>query len=292
MVSLLHKLNYYRQTVPRELPYWMRDQIRLTLQAPSLEQVVNQREIRVLGLRRSGNHAIINWIRHQLSGNIWHLNNIRPDKNPYRVLYQHYPKDHLKPEAWGNFTPKDALIYSYEDYRLSDIVTSKTTAHHDLYLGRSAQTTTILILRDPFNLFASRLKQGFIKVKSPAHSMVDLWLEYAQEFVRESQFLDDSTIFVNYNEWFRSPAYRQTIAAQLNIPFSDAGLEQVKSQGGGSSFDGQALQGRAQEMSVCDRWQHFATDPTYLQLLSNPAISHYSELIFGHIPGTEITSQT
>ena len=50
------------------------------------------------------------------------------------------------------------LIYSYEDFPLDQVASDKFEHNHDLYLGKSAIRYDLLIIRDPFNLFASRLK--------------------------------------------------------------------------------------------------------------------------------------
>lgn len=106
---------------------------------PKKQKIVNQKEVRIVGLKRSGNHAIINWIRRQHSGEVWHLNNIPTEQNPYRFLYQHYPKEHLRREARGNFVKKDCLLYSFEDCLLEKIVDDGLEKKHDLYLVRLKQ---------------------------------------------------------------------------------------------------------------------------------------------------------
>ena len=58
---------------------------------------------------------------------------------------------------------------------------------HDLHVGRSAQRLNLLVLRDPFNWLASRLKIGFLDIRGTGkRTMMDLWLDYAREFVGET----------------------------------------------------------------------------------------------------------
>ncbi|MDJ1177131.1 hypothetical protein [Roseofilum capinflatum] len=65
---------------------------------PALSTIINQKEIRIVGLRRSGNHAVTNWIKKQQVGSINYLNNIPCNKNPYQhfyerhLIYNKYPK--------------------------------------------------------------------------------------------------------------------------------------------------------------------------------------------------------
>ncbi|MEQ8465416.1 hypothetical protein [Coleofasciculus sp. E1-EBD-02] len=279
-------LNRLRR-LKRIMGYRVEDTIRHLSNNVSPSEIVNQKEIRVVGLKRSGNHAIINWIRKQHHGEVWHLNKIPVKRNPYRFLYEHYPKETLKQEAKGNFTKKDCLIYSYEDHALEQITDKEFDKKSELYLGESAIKYDVIILRDPFNMLASRFKKGYMKVKCPDRTLVELWISYAQELLEETQLLKNNKIVINYNQWFIDVDYRQQLAKQLNIKFSDAGFNDVKGQGGGSSFDGIAFRGKAAEMDILNRWKVFADQPQYQKLIDNTVLRDYSERIFGHIPGTE-----
>lgn len=253
----------------------------MTCQINHITEIVNQKEIRVVGLKRTGNHAIINWLRQQHSGEVWHLNNIRPGTNPYRWLYSHYPKEHLKQEALGNFVAKDCLIYSYEDYSIERVTDPKFERRHDVYLGKSSLRYDLLILRDPFNLMASRLKKNYITVKDPNYTVTDLWLEYAKEFLGETNYLTNNKVCINYNRWFFDVEYRKNLASALGIEFSDKGIERVKSEGGGSSFDGKEFDGQATKMDVLNRYKLFEDDPAYQSLVNNEELIEYSRKIFG-----------
>ncbi|ACK67825.1 conserved hypothetical protein [Rippkaea orientalis PCC 8801] len=278
------------------LVHYIQDSLRELTQINNSSSVVNQKEIRVIGLRRTGNHAIIQWLAQQQSGIIWTLNNLPVNENPYRHRYEYPEKSDppslvqsLRTEAWGNFTPKDCIIYSYEDYSLEKVVSEQFEAKHDLYLGPSLERYDVLILRDPFNLFASRLKSEKIPVKHQGKTMADLWIEYAKEFLNETQYLKDNRkICINYNKWFCEEEYRREIAHQLELNFSNKGVNTVSHYGGGSSFDSKQFQGKANKMKVLERWQNFIDNPSYHKLISNKELIDYSERIFGYLPGTEI----
>jgi hypothetical protein len=275
-------LNRLRK-IKRDTGYQLLDIWRITSQQDKLAQIVNEQEVRMVGLRRSGNHAIINWIRKQCTGTIKHLNNIPINQNPYRFLYFHYPKAELQREAVGNFLKKDWLLYSYEDYSLEEINNSEIEKNHDLYLGKSAVRYDIVILRDPFNLMASRLKKNYITVKTPNTNVIDLWINHAKEFTGETNQLKNNKIVVNYNQWFMDIDYRRELTSQLKIDFTDAGVDQVKSYGGGSSFDGENLDGKATKMDVLNRYKMFREHPEYKKLLENEELLEYSYRIFGDI---------
>ncbi|MGB3295064.1 MAG: hypothetical protein WBB01_18945 [Phormidesmis sp.] len=269
------------------------DVVRSISQRGRRTHITNQKEFRIVGLRRSGNHAIINWILSQEIGNICWLNDLRMQKNPfywkYHALLGYHPQyqektDRLKKDLRGEFTPKDCLAYSYEDYDLTEVVSNRFISRHDLYFGKSKEQYDILILRDPFNLMASRLKSGKVSVKSKGKTATDLWVAYAKEFSGETQFLENTKVCISYNHWFSDPAYRQVIAQKLKLNFSDAGMNEVATQGGGSSFDGQHLNGKAAAMDVLNRWKQFADDPAFQAALSEEA-RFYSKQIFGDFQG-------
>ncbi|MGB5594914.1 MAG: hypothetical protein WBM32_09080 [Crocosphaera sp.] len=218
------------------------------------------------------------------------MNSVKPQYNPYRFYYNHFPHNRFSKDAFGEFTKKDLLFYSYEDKPLELIADEKFEKKHDLYLGKSANRYDVLILRDPFNLFASRLKMMDSKsgkVNLLSKDSINLWISYAQEFLGETNYLTQNKVFINYNQWFCEQEYRKEISDKLDLEFSDLGLEKVKGQGGGSSFDKLDLTGKASQMKVLERWQHFRDDPRFISIFKNEKLWHYSEKIFGKISGTD-----
>lgn len=147
--------------------------------------------------------------------------------------------------------------------------------------GKSAARYDVLILRDPFNLIASRIKSNNLRVKNPNRTVVELWIAYAKEYLGETNFLKNNKVCINYNQWFSDVEYRKYLASLLDVEFSDAGINDVKSQGGGSSFEGQELDGQATKMQVLDRWESFADDSLFQKWLNNRELISYSERILG-----------
>lgn len=272
--------------------------------------IVNEKEIRIVGLRRSGNHAVINWIRKQQAGETFYINNVRLKENPFRAVYQDQIRKSKNPslpgwrtedidrwqrEAEGEFSIKKCLLYSYEDQPIDQLSDRNFDKKHDLYFGKSKARYDLIIMRDPFNLFASRLRANqksealpdqfdFMRVKSRKSSLPQMWIDYAQEYLNETNYLQHTKVPVNYNLWSTDPDYRCQIAEKLDLDFTDAGFDDVMTNGGGSSFDGIALNGKASEMSVLERWKHFAEDPRFRALIDDERLLDYSTKIFGAIP--------
>ncbi|MGB3512502.1 MAG: hypothetical protein WBA93_25355 [Microcoleaceae cyanobacterium] len=298
IVKALKKTNRVFDRGQRFFKDNLKDFIIIVTQQDILSEIVNQKEVRVVGMRRTGNHAIINWLQSQQTGKIEFWNDLKVNRNALRQKYENLKEN-------NPFVKKDCLIRSYEDYGLPEMTNWIFESKHDLYFGKSATRYDLLIIRDPFNLFASRLNHrfkleqnnsnlgeatygnNFLSVRSSNQTVADLWVDYAKEYLGETNYLKHNKVCVNYNQWFANVEYRRNIAEKLQMEFSDAGIDKVAGQGGGSSFEGKQFDGKATSMDVLNRWQKVADLPRYRELFSNQEVFEYSERIFGHIPGTE-----
>jgi hypothetical protein len=118
----------------------------------------------------------------------------------------------------------------------------------------------ILIIRDPVNMFASRIRKAW-RVDSPAYPRsynpvmeraVRLWKTYAREFLGHTNILQPK-LCISYNAWHTSATYRHTVADQLGLSFDDSAFERVPRIGGGSSFDGTTFNDSGSQMNVLNR---------------------------------------
>lgn len=205
-----------------------------------------EKELRVIAVKRSGQHGIINWLLAQkpLCGNTVFLNN----------------------ETLGAPTPcmgaEEILLSSYEDTDIS-------TEDEELRLQTEAKELFyVLVMRDPFNLFASRLVWPWGKVVSKhlnrdnIGTLVRLWKVHAREYLGYTDYLPNK-LCVSFNDWFKSKRYRRQLAKRFGLEFSDTGLNIVTSHGAGSSFDGIEFDGKAQQMAVLRRYKKVESNPMY-----------------------------
>ncbi|MGD1805710.1 hypothetical protein ACP6PL_09770 [Dapis sp. BLCC M126] len=135
IVKALKKPNLAFKKGKRFLAHNLEDFIRILTQQDKLLEIVNQKEIRVAGMKRTGNHAIINWVKSQHTGEVGFLNNVSANENPYRYKYKNlqdnFPEhnkwaiEHNRKPAKINFIKRDCLIYSYEDFPLDKIASNK-----------------------------------------------------------------------------------------------------------------------------------------------------------------------
>jgi hypothetical protein len=252
---------------------------------------VNDIEICFHGMARSGNHAIMEWIM---------------------SMYPH------KVDLWncvGNipqkffFRQKSVLIHSYENRSLVEVFQSDLEKNHNRYFGKSRKRYDIILIRDPFNLFASRLQQvrnqkleksendfymgnpKYVYGACTPEQYVAIWKEHAKEYLNITSYMNHNKISISYNQWFTDRQYREKIADRLNVEYREDSLKKLagegKRAGTASSFDARHYDDRTQEMKTLERWTRMLEDPKYRSLFSDPEVWSLSEQIFGHLPGTE-----
>ena len=260
----------------------------------------NDTELAVYGLKRSGNHVIINWIFRNHPGAVCFLNHIPPRLhfNPYLSFGQSFLKNgaevtNFPPELrskvwrtdrWHRQHPHlDCLIHSYEDRPLEELTADPLRGvEHDRVLGRSGRRLSVLVLRDPFNTVASRMRR---RDRLPLEGFIELWKSYAREFAGDTDFLPDR-VAISYNRWCVDAPYRSALAGRLGLS-GDMGVNDVPVVGGGSSFDAVAFDGKGSSMRTGERWRQFTDDPDYLAAVCDPEVLDLSARIFGEVAGTE-----
>lgn len=205
----------------------------------------------VHGMKRSGNHAIIHWLL--AHGRFIFINNILPI-NPvlsgkelipsqaefnYQWLRKRLPLHKRFPVSldFGSkrLLWKPSMMVSLEDHDL------KTTPD----LIAACRVENILIIRDPQNMFASRIRKASTRTSHPAYParagadldrVIRLWKVHAREFLSTTSHLENKTC-IYFDLWFSSREYRMSICQALGFNFTDKGYSKVATEGGGSSFD-------------------------------------------------------
>jgi len=252
---------------------------------------VNDTEIRAVGMSRSGNHAIINWILAQARGRSCFLNCAEPGINPFRSARPLTPEQpgwrasygsfDIDAEREGRLSRKDLLVHSYEDTFLGPFKQPGNEGRHDEEVGASARRIDLLVLRDPRNLFASRLASGYGWLEDEL--VARIWCQHAREFLDLRRNLGQERVKISFNAWVQSAGYRREVAEALGLEFDDSATHRVPRVAGGSSFDGVAYDGRAEQMPVLRRWHAFTGQPRFRRLLT-PEVLDLSERIFGASP--------
>lgn len=231
--------------------------------------------LRVLGLRRSGQHAIITWIAYHFKKNrVLFFNNINPSKKIFSTENINIYKQKLK--LVGNHEPfittdvyndYDLLIYSHEEKAL--------------HLLPGTKDCTIIVLRDPYNMTASRLKKCKEKPYFNINKeYIKLVIQYLNEGIGNTNIIQNKVI-VNFNRWKLSKKYRKRLSKKLSINFSDNGYTKMTSHGAGSSFNG--VINDASTLQVLERWKEFIDNKKFKEVINNHDIIKLSRKLFGKI---------
>ena len=220
------------------------------------------KNILVWSLKRSGAHGFESWLfPHIGKGNYVFFNNVSP-KGAFC---------HSRTEEDGDKT----LIFGIEDYELNEEIAKKAANAKD--------TVHVLVLRDLFNLVASRLK----KSRGPKKDMpidshtISLWKSYAREFIGETNIFPEK-VCVSFNRWFEDLQYRKSLSSKLGYEFTDEGKDQLGARP--SSFDHLVFRKNASQMNVIDRWRQFVSDTEYLRICRDEEAINMSKIIFALAP--------
>lgn len=193
--------------------------------------------VHVSGLRRSGNHACINWLANAIYGE-----NVR-----------HHGLGHYLFRSWPH--GRVVFINSYAQERAS-VLLRELWKHRDaiarceyLFLGledappafthfllRGSRAIRIHVDRSIFNTMASRAKMMDRQArKGHSGTAVDFSLNAK---LLEAAFADRRSAMLqwNYDQWLQDPAWRKDFLAKLGLVHDI--LPDMSTEGGGSSFTG------------------------------------------------------
>lgn len=232
-------------------------------------------KIRIFAPSRSGHHAFMNWLAHQINEPTIHYNNCLKGWENQKLI----PLTG-KTTKFGK-APYKHEIYSIEYFNLNDYSKYKFDEWDDEYID-------ILFLRDYFNWIASSLKNGENRFSNEWTNrrgdtempVIKLWEQYANEFIDPKILTSENTHFVSYNKWCDSEEYRKEIAESLGLTFTDKGINVVPHYGGGSSYDGMNLQGKGKNLQTSTRWEKHKNDEHYLRLIDNKACIELNNKLF------------
>jgi hypothetical protein len=214
--------------------------------------------IRVHGMRRSGNHAVIDWLRRNLPGEAVFLNDCAPG-DPYASFAElrsprgdrhgpsfrdtrWYPQFEAGRERFHH-------IVSYEDRPPCPEPEGwaepwRMVVVHRGFLGWLASYWTLVMERQRGTRWG---------VREPAEIVPMLW--------RYAALLRAEGVAVGLERWAGDPAHRRAVLAALDLPVLDDDTGPQAAYGGGSSFapgdaapDPEALAGR---------WRALAHEPRF-----------------------------
>ena len=217
------------------------------------------------GLGRSGTHAIGSWLLPQIrpflqmddmsieySFSYGHYKGIKEQVASSQLEMQSYDwntvdqlesRNYTSNRNWLPFTDQHNLLIHVERIELEH-------AGKEIEEYRKAEVDfkTILLLRNPFNNFASLWRSNH----TDAEKRVDLWKQIAREFLGHTNYLGDKVLCI-YDLWFTSEKYRKSMSKKLGVEWDDSGLNTI-TRHGLSHFERKEV---AQDLKVLERWKHY-----------------------------------
>lgn len=245
---------------------------RAILQSPHYEILV------VFGMRRSGNHFAITWILDQVDGSAVFYNNIHPER---------HPETGRMTEARRRAGNRPRIVLSYEDADPATILAGPLAGYLEAHRAQGAGIRFAVVLRDPYNLFASRL------AKWPDRFAEDRMIAAQQRLYRSHADLaarprpvwrDAPLVPLIYNDLVRHPEARDRASDALGILRGNEGLDRVPVYGHGSSFAGTAQAAPELRGEVMDRWRRKAGDPVFCKVMEDPELRRIGRDLFAMPP--------
>ena len=236
----------------------------------------------ILGIRRSGNHAIASWIRPQLKNNMIRYfndhffntlsNNINStQRRTYVYKYidekmnivndekMNIVNDEINDNLFGLENQSINLFNeNYEKWKKN--INIKLKEDKKLNCEISDNNKQIVIIRNPWNNMASEIQWHYNgrNYNVPKDKLIELWEEYYNYFMDNK---NNKFNFIIYDKWFIDKEYRKNISEQLGFEFSDNNLNLIEKTGNGSSFTKRMYNGHAQEMNVLNRYKEVENFP-------------------------------
>lgn len=202
-------------------------------------------QIRVIACRRSGHHAVIDWMADCLGATgktVTFWNDCYPGRDPSNPQNRGAPDE----ERNADISPeqRDVLIYNYEDVPFVDVLSGQAVSES------AGRCVDLFVFRDPFNQAASGMASAGLEKTTRVHSV---WRKQVREARRPLP--DDNTLrekmVLSYNMWLR-PSFRRFYRSVLRL-----GPHAVEPTGGtNSSFDNE-------DEGYRDRWKKFRGDTDF-----------------------------
>ena len=227
--------------------------------------------MRVLGIRRTGQHAVINWIlRNCGREDTVFLNSCTMRRSAMRTCGESELNGRLagrgyllkrRMVAYLAARKHPFVLNSYEaGYEEGDLTPNFPDADFD---------HEILVTRSFVNWLPSFIRLMRRMNPDSAPEALDISNGIMFEMMRYKAHLlaahSSQHVVVCFDKWATSGAYRNEKLKALGLRELESGLGSLQKYGGGSSFS--ALKKPAEELVLTTRWQTMADDPYVLHFL-------------------------
>lgn len=229
--------------------------------------------ITILSMRRSGCHAVAQWI-----GSLTGVPCLYCNMGSPRATNVIQDGKMLRLTPGVTYPPDTPILVGTENPNLSE----------DAFGIPS--TKRVFVVRDPFNWIAACLLHNNKAIVGNMKKGVAIakWIAYAQEYAGLTNFLNATG--VDFNQWCLSHDYRVKKAAELGYPDADVdyGTLYVSDHGGGSSISGTienefggATADEKQERLT--RWRSVITHADFQALIKVPMVWRLADEIWPNV---------
>jgi hypothetical protein len=224
-------------------------------------------------LKRSGHHAIIDWVLNQLDGYSIYYNfaNKRSGGNIIDCCDSWWASHEQIPDS----SILRAAAINFENLTELSPRTMEQVEHECRAAFPNARCyRKLFVLRDAYNHFAS------CETRRPGSWLPKTWTDYAHHFLQ--QFDSEEQLLVLFNTWFADSRERFRLCIEFQCDRFVPCQERVSHFGKGSSFDQLTYDGDASSMKVLDRWKNIGHNLLKrMEHTMNPHIHELNGIIFG-----------
>lgn len=220
--------------------------------------------ITIYGIRRSGNHAIANWIMSHFTSGCY-IN----DANMHL-------REHCNKLPCHNQQCKNLDLNQNPEIVIVGIENKLNSSINSLYLdkllsyNKDTQNYEICLIRNCGNLIASHLKawgHGSYHEEIPNH-----WKQYIDFYDKHNSVIN----LLIYDHWLEHN-YRNKIAKTIGFKNTDLGIKEISHYGGGSSFGEKTVN----EQNLKNRWTSMLNNTRFINIMNNFQYWKDHENIFG-----------
>lgn len=247
------------------------------------------------GMKRSGNHAVLDWMMDNVHG-IKHLNNVFPLRfeleQPGFFKFPVALGDFLRGQKrWSDAFAKEPAhtICSIEDWNFGRN-----------YFSGAERALNILLLRSAENLFSSRIHKAF-KMRMTAYPRefdlvmrraMAVWVDHVEALLENGGQPD--FVAIVFDDWVTKPAYREAVASRLGFKSVVQPRASRAKEGGGSSFDGHSQVAGTDPSSLLQRRQRLSAAERDLleQVLADAAITEAQRKLNAFLSSQEYLNET
>jgi len=259
----------------------------------------NGRVFVTIALNRSGQHAILNWLSHNLQSTI-HLNHCAFMRRDFQMMplpqggrfITYHNGARIDSGCLASETDKrpldsclealqmnklqNNLIYSFEEISLKNVFLKKFIHRY--------KPTILLILRDPYNCLASLFRHhGERSSIADLKAKKDRLVMYLEQALNIENLLEYPVVSIDYGKWICDDNYKQIFlekVGQSNLSINNKDIYEVQPFGGGSSFDGQSIDYHTLRERVFERWKNYKDNQDYKTLLHDDKLENLSIQFF------------